>query len=160
MKSQLLSAMLRIGMGFIFLWAFFDKVFGLGYATLPEKSWLAGNSPTSGFLKFGTTGPFKPFFESLAGNSVVDWLFMLGLLGIGLALVLGIGKKLSTLFGTLLLLLMWLSTFPPKNNPLIDEHIIYILVLQLLLPLQSGGVLGLGKWWDETVLVKKFPFLK
>ncbi len=31
----------RLGMGWIFLWAFFDKLFGLGYATasgLPPRS--------------------------------------------------------------------------------------------------------------------------
>lgn len=160
MKQQLYIALLRISMGWIFLWAFFDKVFGLGYSTTPGKSWLDGVSPTLGFLKFGTSGPFKPVFVNLAGNPIVDWLFVLGLLGVGTALILGIGKKLSTMSGCLLLLLMWLATLPPKNNPVIDEHIIYIFVLQLLLQLRSGEVFGLGLWWNETKLVKKFSFLK
>ena len=160
MKQQLYLALLRISMGWIFLWAFFDKVFGLGYATTIEKSWLAGVSPTLGFLKFGTSGPFKPIFTGLAGNPIVDWLFMLGLLGVGTALILGIGKKLSTMSGSLLLLLMWLAALPPKNNPFMDEHLIYIFVLQLLLQLRAGEVYGLGLWWNETSLVKKLPFLK
>ena len=160
LKQQLFLALLRISMGWIFLWAFLDKVFGLGYATAPDKSWLVGTSPTLGFLKFGTAGPFKSIFQSLAGNAIVDWLFMLGLLGVGIALTLGIGKKLSTMSGSLLLLLMWLAAIPPKNNPFMDEHIIYIFVLQLLLQLHSGEVFGLGKWWNETSLVKKFSFLK
>lgn len=160
MKQQIFLALLRISIGWIFLWAFFDKLLGLGFATAVDKSWLAGNSPTEGFLKFGTHGPFKPFFESLAGSPLVDWLFMLGLLGVGTALILGIGKKLSTMSGSLLLLLMWLAAFPPKNNPFVDDHIIYVFVLQLLLRLHSGEVFGLGKWWNETTVVKKFPFLK
>jgi len=160
MKQQLYIGLLRISMGFIFLWAFLDKVFGLGYATVAGKSWLDGVSPTVGFLKFGTTGPFKSIFMSMAGNPIVDWLFMLGLLGVGTALVLGIGKKLSTMSGSLLLLLMLLAAFPPKNNPFVDEHIIYIFVLQLLLQLHSGEVFGLGKWWNDTSIVKKFSFLK
>lgn len=147
-------------MGLVFLWAFFDKLLGLGFATSPEKSWLLGGSPTYGFLKFGTQGPFKSFFESLAGGAVVDWLFMIGLLGVGGALVLGIGKKISTMSGSLLLLLIWLSSFPPENNPLIDDHIIYILVLQILLQLRSGEVYGFGLWWNETGIVKRFSFLK
>lgn len=159
MKQHIFLALLRISMGWIFLWAFIDKLFGLGFATALDKSWLSGNSPTFGFLKFGTHGPFKPFFESLAGNPFVDWLFMLGLLGVGIALMLGIAKKLSTLSGSLLLFLMWLATFPPKNNPLVDEHIIYIFILQLLLQLHSGEVFGFGKWWNETSIVKKFSFL-
>lgn len=147
-------------MGWIFLWAFLDKLFGLGFASLADRSWVHGVSPTYGFLKFGTSGPFKPLFENLAGNQLVDWLFMFGLLFVGTALVLGIAKKLSTLSGCLLLLLMWLAAFPPKNNPIVDEHIIYILVLQLLLHLNSGEVFGLTKWWEKTELVKKFPILK
>jgi len=160
MKEQLILVLLRLSMGWVFLWAFFDKLFGFGISTAPDKSWIAGASPTYGFLKFGTHGSFKPLFESLAGNPLVDWLFMLGLLGIGAALMLGIARKISTLSGTLLLFLMWLSLFPPENNPFLDEHIIYILALQLLLQLHSGEVLGLGKWWSETKIVKKFSFLK
>src|SRR3989344_4887256 len=112
-KGQYFIASLRIGLGLIFLWSFFDKLFGLGFATASNKSWLAGTSPTFGFLKFGTHGPFKPIFESLAGNPVVDWLFMLGLLSVGTALVLGIARKIATLSGTLMLFLMWLAVFPP-----------------------------------------------
>ncbi len=146
-------------MGFIFLWAFFDKLLGLGFATAQDKSWLSGNSPTSGFLKFGTHGPFKPIFESLAGSPVVDYLFMFGLLGLGTALMLGVARKISTLSGTLMLFLMWLATFPPVNNPFLDEHIIYILVLQLLLQLHSGKVFGFATWWENTQLVKKYRWL-
>lgn len=160
MKQQLYVGLLRISMGFIFLWAFLDKLLGLGYATTPEKSWLAGGSPAFGFLKFGTSGPFKSIFVSMAGNPIVDWMFMLGLLGVGTALILGIGKKLSTMSGSLLLLLMYLAAIPPKNNPIIDDHIIYIFVLQLLLQLRAGEVYGLGLWWNETKLVKTLPFLK
>lgn len=160
MKQQLYVGLLRISMGFIFLWAFLDKVFGLGYATVAGKSWLDGVSPTVGFLKFGTSGPFKSIFVSMAGNPIVDWLFMMGLLGVGTALILGIGKKLSTMSGCLLLLLMYFAAIPPKNNPIIDDHIIYILVLQLLLQLRAGEVYGLGLWWNETKLVKTLPFLK
>lgn len=160
MKQQLYLALLRVSMGWIFLWAFLDKLFGLGSSTLPDKSWLNGVSPTAGFLKMATHGPFKSYFQSLAGSTIVDWLFMLGLLGVGLALILGIGRKISTMAGSLLMILMWLSLFPPANNPFMDEHIIYILVLQLLLQLHAGEVFGLGKWWNETILVKKFTFLK
>lgn len=160
MKKDLFLGLLRMSLGWIFLWAFIDKLFGLGFATTPDKAWLLGNSPTMGFLKFGTYGPFKPFFESLSGSVLVDWLFMMGLLGVGIALTLGIAKKLSTLSATILLFLMWLAAFPPKNNPFMDNHIIYIFVLQVLFQLHSGEVYGLAKWWNETDLVKKFSILK
>ncbi len=152
--------LLRFSMAVIFLWAFFDKVFGLGFATTPEKAWLADQSPTTGFLKFATYGPFKPFFESLAGSAWVDWVFMLGLLLIGTTLLLGIAMRLAAIGGSILLLLMWLSLFPPKTNPLIDAHIIYALVLWILYFSKSGEIWGLSKWWNKTSLVKNFPFLE
>src|ERR1700676_3331308 len=69
---------LRLAIGFEFLWAFFDKTFGLGYATPAAKAWLNGGSPTKGFLS-GAIGPFQGVFNAIAGAPVVDWLFMLGL---------------------------------------------------------------------------------
>lgn len=157
MKISLL--LLRLSMSAIFLWAFFDKVFGLGFATKASNSWLLGNSPTTGFLKFGTTETFKPFFEGLAGNTWVDWVFMLGLLFLGTALILGIAMRLVAYVGTLLMLLMWLSLFQPKNNPLIDEHIIYALVFWVLYQSRAGEAWGFGKWWNKT-FVKNLPILE
>lgn len=159
MKHAVL-VLLRISMGWIFLWPFFDKLLGLGFATEPGKAWLDGISPTTGFLKFGSYGPFKPFFESLAGNPLVDWLFMIGLLGLGIALILGIGLRITAYSGTLLMLLMWLSLLPPKNNPFLDDHIIYALVLISLNQMDAGDWFGFGKRWKKTSLVQKYPILK
>lgn len=160
MSKDLLLALLRIAMGWMFFWAFLDKLFGLGFATKVESSWLSGGSPTSGFLKFATSGPLKTTFESLSGAGWVDWLFMLGLLFLGTALILGIGLRIAALGGSLLLFLMWLSLFPTENNPFLDEHIIYILVLWTLSFSNAGDLWGLGKWWGATLLVKNYPILK
>lgn len=123
---------LRYSMAFIFLWAFVDKTFGLGYATVAEKAWIAGGSPTTGFLLNGTRGPLAEFFQSLANNGFVDWLFMLGLLGIGLGLLLPRYIKWGALAGIVMMLLMYLAGFPPENNPIVDDHIIYIFLLAIL----------------------------
>lgn len=160
MKRENLLGLLRIGLGWIFLWSFLDKTFGLGFATTTDKSWLNGGSPTVGFLKFGTYGPFAEIFQSIAGNPIVDWLFMLGLLGVGLALILGIGIKIASYAGSLIMLFIWLSMLPPKQNPFLDEHIIYILALFTLSAVNAGQYLGLGKWWASTSLVKRYPILK
>jgi thiosulfate dehydrogenase [quinone] large subunit len=69
-------AALRLGLGFVFLWAFLDKTFGLGYATPSEKSWLNGGSPTLGFLKNVEVGPFQSFFNSIAGAWWANLLFI------------------------------------------------------------------------------------
>src|SRR3989344_4564148 len=125
------SVLLRLSMGFIFLWAFFDKVFGLGFATTVEKAWIHGGSPTAGFLSFGVKGPFAEIFHSLAGIAVVDWLFMLGLLFVGLTLLFNKYLKWGCLAGSLMMLSMYLALLLPENNPVVDDHIIYMLVLVL-----------------------------
>jgi thiosulfate dehydrogenase [quinone] large subunit len=116
-------------MGFIFLWAFLDKLFGLGFATTSDKAWIHGGSPTAGFLSFGVKGPFVDMFHSLAGVALVDWMFMLGLLFIGLTLILNKYIKWGCVAGIIMLGLMYLALLFPENNPIIDDHIIYMLVL-------------------------------
>ncbi len=132
MNFQKLLTSLRVTMAFIFLWAFADKTFGLGFATMSTSAWIRGGSPTSGFLLHGTHGPFASFFQSLAGKPMVDWLFMIGLLGIGLGLLFRQYRRWASIAGIILMLLMYLASFPPENNPIIDDHIVYILVLAIL----------------------------
>lgn len=123
---------LRLAMGLIFLWAFIDKLFGLGFATKAENAWLNGGLPTSGFLMNATRGPFAELFKGLAGVQIVDWLFMLGLLFVGLTLLFNKFIFWGAVAGSAMLLLMYLALLPPANNPFLDEHIVYILVLILL----------------------------
>jgi len=147
-------ALTRVTMGLIFLWAFFDKVFGLGFTTAADKSWLDGVSPTLGFLKFGTTGPLSGMYQAMAGNILVDWLFMLALLLIGLALILGIGLKIAGYSGALFMLMMWSAVLPPEHHPFLDEHIVYMFLLLWFASLDATKQFGLGKWWSGTVAKK------
>jgi thiosulfate dehydrogenase [quinone] large subunit len=123
---------LRLSMSFIFLWAFFDKLFGLGFATKSVNAWINGGSPTSGFLKFAVKGPYADFFNSLAGQVWVDWVFMAGLLFVGLTLFFNKYLKWGAIAGSIMMILMYLALLLPENNPIIDDHIIYILVLIIL----------------------------
>lgn len=155
------SALIRLSLGWTFLWAFLDKLFGWGFATTAEKAWINGGSPTLGFLKFGTTGPFAEIFQAMAGNIVVDWLFMLGLLGIGVALLLGVAVRLAGWSGALLMLLMWLAVLPKENNPFMDDHIIYgLMLIWMAYKPTVGNKLGFGKQWSALGLVERFPFLR
>lgn len=152
-------AITRITMGLIFLWAFLDKTFGLGFATEASKAWIAGGSPTAGFLQYATSGPFAALFQSLAGSAIVDWLFMLGLLGIGVACILGIALRCAGYCGAVLMLLMWLAVLPPENNPLLDKHIVYALLF-LVIAYMPEHYFALQERWKHTVCVQKFPFLQ
>ncbi len=154
-------AVLRISLGWIFLWAFFDKLFGLGFSTSADKAWIIGTSPTYSFLKFATVGPFSNFYQSITGNAIVDWIFMIGLLLIGIALIAGICLRIAGYSGALMLFLMYTAGFlPPKNNPFMDEHIIYIIILLWLAMTKSEQRISLEKWWTKTKLVGKFSFLR
>lgn len=159
-KEQTLWVLIRLSMGFMLFWAFLDKLFGFGFSTTANKSWLAGVSPAEGFLKMAVKGPFASFYQSLAGNPFVDWLFMMGLLLIGLALILGIGMKVAGYAGALLMLLMWTALLLPKNNPILDDHIIYLFIFLAFTTVKAGHWFGLGKWWTKTQIVKKYPFLE
>lgn len=157
--TRRLLAAVRIGLGFTFFWAFIDKLFGLGLATEPENAWIIGGSPTYGYLTFGTRGPLASLYHGLAGNPVIDALFMFGLLGLGVALLLGIGMKIAAVGGPLLMLLLWSAHLPPENNPVIDQHFIYGLVIPALTSAGIGKTWGLGTWWAEHV-GKVIPFLE
>ena len=159
-KAEIVLGLLRLLMGWLMFWAFIDKLFGLGFATKPEDSWVSGGSPTLGFLKFAAKGPLKDLFNTLAGNPFIDWLFMMGLLLIGLAMLLGIGVRIAGFSGFIFMILLYLAgSIFPENNPFLDQHIIYALVFLLLTSSGSGKFLGLGEWWSRTKLVEKYKLL-
>jgi thiosulfate dehydrogenase [quinone] large subunit len=154
------AAITRISLGWIFLWAFLDKLFGLGHETEAKNAWIDGGSPTTGFLKFAAKGPFKDFYNGIAGDTWANWLFMIGLAGIGIALIAGVAMRLAAATGALLLVLMWTVVLPPDNNLFMDDHLIYAMVLVLLAALGADTTLGLGTYWNRLPFVRRFPILK
>ncbi|GAA1870885.1 DoxX family membrane protein [Paeniglutamicibacter psychrophenolicus] len=150
-------AILRILLGAVFLWAFLDKTFGLGFSTKPERAWLAGGSPTTGYLG-NLEGALAPGFSALAGQGWVDAAFMFGMLAVGAALVLGVALRAAAIGGTMMMGLMWLSSLPLANNPVIDDHIIYIAALWVLPATGAGRTWGLGRM-SETFVPRQLRFL-
>ncbi|MCZ7422346.1 MULTISPECIES: hypothetical protein [unclassified Micromonospora] len=158
--ARWLLAGLRLALGWVFLWAFLDKVFGLGFATETKNAWINGGSPTKGFLSFGAAGPFQGFYNGIAGAAWADWLFMIGLAAIGTALLLGIGVRVAAATGGLLLVLMWTAVLPPENNPFMDDHLVYAGVLALIAVTNAGDTWGLGRTWARLPIVKRFGWLR
>ena len=156
----LLLGLTRLALGWTFLWPFFDKAFGLGHETASADAWVNGGSPTSGFLGHATAGPLSDFYQGMAGHAWADWLFMLGLLGIGTALILGVAMRFAVIAGAALLIMMWSAVLPPENNPFMDDHIIYALTLGVLYFGNAGRTLGLGSLWENLPLVKRQPVLR
>jgi thiosulfate dehydrogenase [quinone] large subunit len=175
-RSEALGAkfwgVLRIALGWVFLWAFLDKAFGLGFATgrledgsidfFGDAAWINGGSPTDGFLMFGlhTKGFLVEFYESFQGQTWVEWVYMLSMLAIGLGLILGIASRLAAIGG-----IIWMAIFYtagaiwPENNPFLDDHVVYAIALAGIASVRAGRYLGLGRWWEKTGLAKRFPIL-
>jgi thiosulfate dehydrogenase [quinone] large subunit len=169
--SRYIAAATRLSLGWVFLWAFLDKTFALGHETGADPAtgavdyfgpaaWINGGSPTKGFLSFAVKGPLADFYSGLAGNVIVDWLFMLALLGIGVALLLGIGMRMAAVAGAALLVMMWSAVLPPANNLFMDDHIVYALVLGLLALIGADRTFGFGKQWERLPIVQKNGWLK
>jgi thiosulfate dehydrogenase (quinone) large subunit len=164
-------AALRFATGFIFLWSFLDKLFGLGYPTDSDRAWIEGASPTEGFLQSIAVGPFQDTFHEWAGQAWPDWLFMVGLAGVGIAVLSGVALRFAAVSGTLMLAFLWASQWPPaqhtstgepsgSNNPLIDSHVIYALALIACAVTAAGDRGGLGRRWGQLALVRRFPVLR
>jgi thiosulfate dehydrogenase [quinone] large subunit len=163
-RGRVALAVLRIATGFVFLWAFLDKAFGLGFSTPVERAWIHGGTPAQGFLTSpAVSGPLTDFFAGLA-NPLVDVLFMLAMLGIGLAVILGIGLRVSAVVGTGVMLLMYLAEWPfaanaASTNPLVDYHVVYALALIVVACLSAGDTFGLGRAWRRLPIVRSQRWL-
>jgi thiosulfate dehydrogenase [quinone] large subunit len=163
------SALLRIALGLVYLWAFVAQGFGISYTNTEAPAqghsasygwhfsydastgWISSgfsHSPTAPYVG-GTHGPLAFIPKNLpTGLDDLGWMFAIG--GLGIALTLGVCMYLAGIGGFLLNVLLWFSTFPPSNNPLIDgTHTIYALVLLLLMFLHAGNQWGLGRWWSK-----------
>jgi thiosulfate dehydrogenase [quinone] large subunit len=173
-RGGLVWGLLRIGIGWVFLWAFLDKAFALGFATgrdqetgavdrFGDAAWIHGGSPTDGFLANGlhTKEPFEGFYADLAGQGWVEWIYMLSMLGIGVALLLGILVRPAAIAGIVWMALFFTaSAIWPENNPIIDDHVIYAIALAGIAYVGAGRYLGLGRWWERTSIVKRNPVLR
>ncbi|MCE7004655.1 DoxX family membrane protein [Kibdelosporangium philippinense] len=159
------TAVLRIATGLLFLWAFADKLFGFGYATGSANAWINGGSPTKGVLSRVDVGPYSETLRGWAGGWLTDWLFMLGLFGIGVAVTLGIGLRISAIAGTIMMLMMWVAEWPldrfneagqptMSTNPIIDYHIIYAIALIVLAVTYAGNTWGFGRKWADLGFVR------
>jgi thiosulfate dehydrogenase (quinone) large subunit len=149
---------IRLCMGWTFLWPFMDKMFGLNHQTSSAQAWINGGNPTKGFLS-GSAGLFSGFYTSIAGAGLVNVLFMVGLLGIGLALALGIAMKPAAVAGATMLVLMWSASLPPSDDLILDNHIIYALLLFGLVAVGAGKTFGFGKQWEGIGFIQRHRWL-
>ncbi len=152
-SERMLIFLLRISLGWVFLYAASHQVFVPGWSA-------------AGFLEHTKT--FHGLFSNFTGPviaPVVSFLVAYGHLLIGLSLVFGLMVRVSSVFGILLMLLYWMAhmDFPyisDHNNFIIDFHIVDALVLGLLIVKHAGHVWGLDRWAEQQDFVSANSFLR
>lgn len=96
---------------------------------------------------------------------------MLGLVGIGVALLTGVALRLSAAAGTVLLVLMWSAEWPSarftsageatgSSDPFLDYHLVFAFALIVIATLGTASSLGLGLWWATRSLGVKHRVLR
>ncbi len=166
-KGMWAWTVLRLLLGWSFLWAFLDKMFGLGFATCRledggaidfgcDAAMINGGSPTYGFLNFATegshTGGLFDWMAPTAPDAInfADVAFMAVLLLGGLALMLGIGVRIAAIGGGILMLFMFLAADVwPQNNPVNSSHVIEMAAFAGIATV-GAGPFSLQRWFSKT----------
>jgi len=139
-KETFLVAVIRFLFGVTFLWAAVDKIFGLGFSTcrsgaeviyMCSSAFAKGGNVTAGYLG-SSNGPLADIFLKLAGQSWVNWAFLIMLVIAGVTLIFNKYTKIGAWVGAVLVLMMYASHFPPSTNPFVDDHLIYFFTLLLI----------------------------
>ena len=138
--------LLRIAMAWTFLYAASHQIFVPGWSI-------------AGFL--GSTKTFHGLFAPFTAPGIAAVLSVLvgyGHLLIGLSLLSGLLVRVSAAFGILLMGLYWMAhmDFPyisDVNSLLVDEHVVFGLVLGLLIVVRAGHVWGLDAWAEKQPTV-------
>ena len=58
-----------------------------------------------------------------------------------------------------MLMMMYSALLLPEHNPVVDDHIIYAVIMAGLAIANPRHELGLGRWWRGTKLVGRLPML-
>lgn len=159
-------ALIRVAMGWVFLFAGIEKLLALG-----GKPFTA-----AGFLQFGTAGtwpgvtlaqgdylnPTHPFWVSVAGNagliSVINVLVVFGELAIGTALILGLFTRFASIMGVIMLSFFYIAAWDFSLG-IVNEQLMYAIVTGGLGLIGAGKVFGLDAIIEKTEFVRKVPVL-
>jgi len=150
--EKIVIVFLRASLGWMFLYSGIIKIF--------NPVWSA-----EGFLKSAQTFPnLYHIFASPSLLPSVNFVNEWGQLLLGISLIAGIGVRVSSMLGAVLMLLYY---FPPLNFPyvgktsyLVDQHIIYALLLVYFSVIRAGRIYGLENWCASLPLCKKVPRLR
>ena len=139
--------LMRLTMGWIFVYAGFDK--------------LINGFSAEGFLVHATRGPLAGWFQSLGENQaaldVINPMVVWGEILIGLALVFGVTTRLAAFWGATMMFMFYIAQLPPEHNPFMEYYLVYILVLGVIGALGAGRILGLDAVIERLPFVRRIP---
>ncbi|KTG19486.1 DoxX family protein [Haloferax profundi] len=126
----------------------------------PSNNWTA-----AGFLANAIPpgNPFMGLWASMAGNPLIDQLNMWGLTLTGLALILGAFVRFSAFWGTIMMLFYWaaalegglLAGLPLAHGWVVDDHIVYAVLLFGLGAFGAGRILGVDAYLENMEFVRR-----
>ena len=150
-SQKLFLFLTRVALGVMYFYAGITKVL--------DPSWSA-----AGYI--GSAKNFTWFYQWLLQpeilpltNFINEW----GLTLLGVSLVLGIGVRLSSVLGAILMLLYY---FPAVEFPfvghgfIVDEHIVYALILLFFAAIRAGRIWGLEERCSNLPICSRFPKLR
>ncbi len=147
-------AVLRIGVGIIFLWAGLGKLLGSGASGFSAAGFLSHATDGTLGWPFVTGTPaegtiFNPthaFWVSLSQNAaamnVVNALVVTGEIGIGIALILGLFTRFAAAMGTLMMLLFFVAAWEFSDG-IVNQHLTYAIICAAIAGLGAGKYYGL-----------------
>lgn len=125
----------------------------------PDNNWTA-----AGFLRNAVPegNPFVEVWASMAGNPLIDILNMWGLTLTGLGLILGAFVRLNAFWGAVIMLFYWaaglhgglLAGLPVAHGWVVDDHIVYAVLLFGLGAFGAGRILGVDAYLEDTAVVE------
>lgn len=151
-KFEKVSLLLvRLSLGWLFLYSGITKILNPEWSSL---KYLQGAKTFPAFYAWMT----QPDILSVV-NTLNEW----GQLLLGISLILGIAVRLSTTLGAVLMALYYLALPFPYPNPqsfIVDQHIIYAVMLAYLGTVRAGRTYGLEVWCSKLPICEKFPRLR
>ncbi|MFC6726235.1 DoxX family membrane protein, partial [Halobium palmae] len=125
---------LRLVMGWTLFYA--------GITKLLDPAWSA-----EGYLRnaIPAGNPFAGFWPALADGWLwlIDPLNAWGLTLVGLCLLLGLLVRWAAFWGAAMMLFYWAASLPLENGLVVDDHVVYALLLFGLGAFGAGRILGL-----------------
>jgi thiosulfate dehydrogenase [quinone] large subunit len=158
---------LRVIVGWVFLFAGSEKLLGLGGSGEPFSA--------IGFLKFGTAGtwpgaaedaivnPTQAFWVSLTTNAaamgVIDFIVPVGQVLIGAALILGLATRFAGLMGALMMGMFFIAAWD-FGHGIVNQHFVYGTLALFLAYARAGEIYGLDAWIERLPVVTRAPALR